>query len=238
SSCEQATVGIRTIMLVLLIASVAVSGVLGQSSFQCPADGFYSDSAQCDKYYDCYNGQVTEKLCSDGLVFDYRQDASLERCEFPFLVPCDGLLQPAQPTGVCYRQNGLFEHEDPANCNQYYECTSGNPVKRDCFIGGVFDPLSGQCLWEASGARTGCGVVRETINGFQCPLEAQHNLEGRPDNVHKVYADLDDCRYFYTCHNGVKPVRNGCPIGTVFNDRTYICDAPENVPECATYYQI
>jgi len=246
-SCAWKTLGTRhhlrdanndVIMLVhnvVLCATIAVTGVFGQA-FQCPGDGFYPDNNSCDKYYDCYNGVAKEKLCPDGLVFDYRQEASLERCEFPFLVPCDGPTQPPKPSGVCLRQNGLFWHEDATVCDKYYECTGGVPVPKTCFIGGVFNPDTGVCDWETAGTRTGCVKHRETVNGFTCPEEAQPDLVGGPGYYHKLYPDLDDCRYFYTCHNGQNPVRNGCLIGTVFNDKTLTCDSPENVPECANYY--
>lgn len=192
----------------------------------------------CDGYFDCYNGVATPKLCADGLVFDYRKDPSMERCEYPFLVPCDGQTQPPQPTGVCNRQNGLFAHEDTTVCNKYYECTHGVGVSKTCFTGGVFDIATGICEWEASGVRTGCVKHKESLNGFTCPDEAQPDLVGGPGFANPRYADLEDCRYYYTCHAGVTPVRNGCIIGTVFNDVTLSCDSPDNVPACSQYYLV
>merc|ERR1719370_655709 len=75
-----------------------------------------------------------------------------------------------------------------------------------------------------------------SVNGFTCPEAPQHDPNGGPDYHHKLYADPDDCRYFYTCQNGVTPVRNGCPVGTVFDSHGLVCNSPEAVPECATYY--
>ena len=31
---------------------------------------YIADSDQCDKYYKCEDGELTEELCPDGLVFD------------------------------------------------------------------------------------------------------------------------------------------------------------------------
>lgn len=64
----------------------------------------------------------------------------------------------AQPAGIeCPRQNGYFEHEDPSNCNQYYECSNGGAVLRTCSTGLVFDEFTGTCQWDHAGYRTGCG---------------------------------------------------------------------------------
>jgi len=225
---------------ITLITTLAISGVLGQATFQCPSKGYFADSEQCDKYYDCYSGVAEEKLCPDGLVFDYRQESSLERCEYPFLVACQGTMRAANPLPTtqleCPRQNGLFEHEDPTNCMDYYECTGGKPVKKTCFIGGVFDEFSGVCHWAASGLRTGCEDKKKSVNGFVCPNEPQLDINGGPNYAHGRYADPDDCRFFFTCQNGVNPVRNGCTLGLVFNDVTFQCDDPRNVAACEYYY--
>ena len=40
------------------------------SAQSCPEpDGLYPDSRQCDKYIECNDGEPTEKLCPDGLIF-------------------------------------------------------------------------------------------------------------------------------------------------------------------------
>ena len=57
--------------------------------FNCPPDdGYYRDPVQCDKYYDCYRGEVTEKLCPDGLVFDDSIAPRVAQCNYPFLITC------------------------------------------------------------------------------------------------------------------------------------------------------
>ncbi|KAG6438545.1 hypothetical protein O3G_MSEX000056, partial [Manduca sexta] len=53
----------------------------------CPEDGFFADAEQCDKYYECRNGEIIEKLCPDGMVFnDY--DPLDEKCDLPFNLDC------------------------------------------------------------------------------------------------------------------------------------------------------
>lgn len=210
------------------------------AQFQCPAeDGFYPDNKQCDKYYDCYRGTMTEKLCPDGLVFDVAQAPKVEQCNYPFLVECPegSTLQIAQPAGIeCPRQNGYFEHEDPSNCNQYYECTNGGAVLRTCSTGLVFDEFTGTCQWEHAGYRTGCGKRVEVLpDGFSCPNETQVHTNGQALD-HTRHLKPTDCRFFYICNEGKYPREVGCPQGTVFNDATLNCDDPRNVPGCEGYY--
>lgn len=55
---------------------------------QCPEpDGYFADAEQCDKYYQCASGAITEKLCPDGMVFnDYSHE--YEKCDLPFNIDC------------------------------------------------------------------------------------------------------------------------------------------------------
>lgn len=55
---------------------------------ECPEpNGYFADGYQCDKYYECVNGAITEKLCPDGMVFnDY--NIQVEKCDLPFNIDC------------------------------------------------------------------------------------------------------------------------------------------------------
>lgn len=55
---------------------------------KCPEPyGFFADAEQCDKYYACVDGEMTEKLCPDGMVFnDY--SPTDEKCDLPFNIDC------------------------------------------------------------------------------------------------------------------------------------------------------
>lgn len=223
--------------IVLALCAALVSS----QAFQCPPeDGFYRDHVQCDKYFDCYRGAMTEKVCPDGLVFDASLGSRVEQCNYPFIVECpvDATLQPPQPNGIeCPRQNGYFEHEDPATCHQYYECVGGVFVKRSCPTGLVFDEFTGTCQWEHTGVRAGCGARVEVLeDGFRCPNATQVHTNGQALD-HARYIKPDDCRFFYICKEGKYPSVTGCPEGTVFNDLTLNCDDPLNVPGCENYYE-
>ena len=67
---------------------VSRSKVRAQDSDACPEpDGFFADAEQCDRYYECTDNVLTEKLCPDGQVF---ADLGIERCDYPFNVDCTG----------------------------------------------------------------------------------------------------------------------------------------------------
>lgn len=55
---------------------------------QCPEPyGYFADAEQCDKYYQCSDGAITEKLCPDGMVFnDFSHE--YEKCDLPFNIDC------------------------------------------------------------------------------------------------------------------------------------------------------
>jgi hypothetical protein len=66
---------------------------LGQSTFRCPEkDGFFEDTIQCDKYYDCFDGIAEDRLCEDGLVFD-PFSRKREPCDHYFNVDCGDRLE-------------------------------------------------------------------------------------------------------------------------------------------------
>lgn len=182
---------------------------------------------------------MTEKLCPDGLVFN-NQSTRNEQCDYPFAVVCpEGFIQQApQSVGIeCPRRNGYFEHEDISNCKEYYQCTEGVPALYSCDDGLVFDEFTGVCQWEHTGVRTGCTTrVQVLDDGFSCPNATQVHTNGHVLD-HARYIKPDDCRSFYICLDGKTPILNGCPEGTVFNDLTLNCDAPENVEGCEQYYE-
>ncbi|XP_050692010.1 protein obstructor-E-like [Eriocheir sinensis] len=223
-----------------LVLLLFIGAAAAQSNFQCPPDdGYYADNQQCDKYYDCYRGTMTEKLCPDGLVFDHTLSPAVEQCNYPFIVECPegSSFQTPKPSGIeCPRMNGYFEHEDPSNCGEYYECTGGIPVLRTCADGLVFDELTGTCQWAHAGFRQGCVKKQEVLpDGFSCPNDTQIHTNGQQLD-HSRYLKPNDCRFFYVCVDGKHPREVGCPVGQVFNDLTLLCDAPENVAGCENYY--
>src|SRR5438046_752330 len=72
-------------------------------------------------------------------------------------------------------------------------------------------------------------------DGFTCPDEEVLGPNGRP-LPHPTFPHPDDCQQFYICRNAVDPQPGSCPPGTVYNDISYRCDDPENVPGWSENY--
>jgi hypothetical protein len=201
---------------------------------ECPEEnGFFADAIQCDRYYECQDGVVSEKLCKDGLVFD----ASSEKvavCSFPFSINCTGRpeLQPAQSvTKFCPRENGYFADPDPSVCDVFYFCVNGNPNRLTCPGGLVFDPSLGQCGWTHLVKREGCKAKNEF--DFECPQE------DIATSVPSRHLDEKSCTEFYLCISGT-PRKSGCEDGLVYNDDLKACNRQTTLPEedpCFNYYE-
>lgn len=222
--------------ITVLLFSSLIAGSLGQSNFKCPErDGFFEDSVQCDKYYDCYDGVAEEKLCPDGLIFDPFSNKR-EPCDHYFNVDCGdrrNLQEPKGNSDLCPRLNGFFAHPNPSVCHLFYVCVDGIAEEYTCSSGLWFDDFKGICNWPEVTGREECkpeSYALETSSGFLCDKKADSF------DPHPKVADSNDCAKFFVCLNGVFPREQGCELGLVFNDNTQQCDAPENVPECKDYY--
>merc|ERR1712071_283381 len=76
---------------------------------------------------------------------------------------------------------------------------------------------------------------RDLEDGFSCPLEKQFNPDGTAE-AHPRYPHPTNCQKFYICLNGITPRETGCATGEVYNSDSKQCDQPENVEDCATWY--
>uniref|UniRef100_A0A0K8TBE4 Putative chitinase 3 n=2 Tax=Lygus hesperus TaxID=30085 RepID=A0A0K8TBE4_LYGHE len=204
----------------------------GELTDECPEpNGYFADGYQCDKYYECKDGAITEKLCPDGMVFnDY--SIQYEKCDLPFNIDCSqrSLMQDPKPSTHCPRQNGYFAHEDVKICDKFYFCVDGKFNMITCPSGLVYNEKTGICTWPDEAKKKHCSS-QEVFN-FECP-----KVDEKRAQQHPRYPDPEDCQFFYVCINGEVPRRNGCKIGQVFNEATGSCDWPRNVPECKEWYK-
>merc|ERR1712168_785165 len=226
-SLKMWTVGVVTCLLV-----ASATAQQSDIALDCPSpNGYFADAVQCDKYYDCNEGVLTEKMCDDGMAFN-DLNPRVEKCDFLFQVDCQGRpeLQPAQSSANCPRANGYFPDADPTNCGQFYYCAAGQGSKITCPTGLVFSEKSGNCVWPATAGREGCTANK--VHNFTCPSTGFDPLV----DLHPRFPDPTDCQYFYVCLNGKEPRRNGCTFGQVFSSETNACSSPKEVPECADYY--
>uniref|UniRef100_A0A182K5K0 Chitin-binding type-2 domain-containing protein n=1 Tax=Anopheles christyi TaxID=43041 RepID=A0A182K5K0_9DIPT len=230
--------------LPILLAVVLVCSAADESDdyfeFTCPKpDGQFPDPYQCDKYYECNDGRVSENLCPDGLVFNPASKL-VNKCDQVFNVDCGDRkeLQKPKPIGVCPRQNGFFAHPDESICNTFYNCINGREIEMTCVAGLHFNEPTGTCVWPEMANREGCGsnANKKLNDGFQCPKNAQKMDKNGQIIVHPNYAHPDDCQRFYICLNGVEPRLGTCEQGKVYNEDLERCDDPENVTGCEDWY--
>ncbi|XP_008480568.1 protein obstructor-E-like [Diaphorina citri] len=226
-------------LLVLSLISLAQS----QVAFKCPVDklknSYYPDSIQCDLYYHCSDGQlVEEKLCPDGLLFDDSNPAH-ERCDTNVNVECGERteLQEPKPTKGCPRANGFFRHYDEKVCDKFVNCVDGVPNELPCPPGLIYDDSVSSCAWPSENTRKDCTVTKKDTltDGFSCPDGEVMGPNGRP-LPHPTFPHPEDCQKFYICRNGVQAQYGSCPAGSVYNEESFKCDEPENVPGCENWF--
>jgi len=230
-----------TMMYTITVFVIAVTATLTCSQFVCPKkNGLFKDEYQCDKYYECKNGVAREKLCDDGLVFDPSKRSNANRCQSSLAVDCTGReqLQPARPSGVCPRRNGVFEHPDPTVCHVMVSCIGGVPTVISCPADLIFDIKTGVCGWPKDIQREGCRRREGSLSdGFKCPLEKQHSYYGDLV-IHSRYPFPNDCQKFYICMNGITPRVHSCTAGLAFNPKTIECEKPSTFnSRCNSDYQ-
>nr|CAD7453183.1 unnamed protein product [Timema tahoe] len=133
---------------------------------QCPEpNGYFADAFQCDKYYECLDGAITEKLCPDGMVFnDFSSE--YEKCDLPFNIDCSQRpeRQEPQPTLNCPRKNGYFAHQDVDICDKFYFCVDGKFNMITCPDGLVYNDKTGICTWPDEAKKKGCSSKGTTSN--------------------------------------------------------------------------
>ncbi|ROT69666.1 putative peritrophin-44-like [Penaeus vannamei] len=181
----------------------------------CPSpNGYFADSVQCDKYYDCVDDVLTEKLCPDGMAFN-DLNPRIEKCDFTF-------QNRPSPRGVP-RQNGYFPHPDPKTCNKFYYCAAGAGSLITCPDGLVFSLKTGNCVWpDAAGRGTPtrasptpttaststCASTARTPGGTDAPSGRSSTPSPRPATRPRRFPECADYysqyfdEYFQTLSSG------------------------------------
>merc|ERR1712154_25751 len=156
----------------------------------------------------------------------------------------------------CPEPNGLFA--DKEQCDLYYHCEDGISESILCPDGLLFDdsirnhekcvlPHGVDCgareFVQASDEAKKCGgeggdesgTKLKTVEGFTCPGKEQIGPQGLLQ-AHPIFPHPHDCQFFFTCFFGKDPNKFGCPKGEVFNAESLTCKDPEEVPDCACWY--
>nr|XP_018906537.1 PREDICTED: chondroitin proteoglycan-2-like [Bemisia tabaci] len=232
-------------ILAVGLLSLCLAEVISQqqAAFKCPdtvKTGYYPDPVQCDLYYRCVGGQAEERLCPDGLLFD-DSNPSHERCDTPVNVDCADRteLQEPKPSKGCPRANGFFRHPDPLVCDKFVNCIEGAMNELPCPPGLIYDDTASTCAWPHESTRLDCTNVKSKKqvleDGFSCPDGEIMGPNGRT-LPHPTFPHPENCQKFYICRNGVIPQYGSCAGGQVYNEETFKCDEPENVPGCENWF--
>jgi len=217
--------------------------------FECPElNGLFADKEQCDLYYVCINGTADAVLCEDGYLFD---DSIInhEKCVLPHNVDCrDREFVQARAEGIddrCERSNGFFNHKDESVCDIFYQCDKGVAHEMPCAFPLIFDVAIAACVraeFASPDARqcNGDGFDDKSklkiVDGFQCPGKEVIGPTGLLQ-AHPIFPHPTDCQFFFTCFFGKDPNKFGCTKGEVFDADTQVCKKPEDVPDCACWYE-
>ncbi|XP_059047489.1 protein obstructor-E-like [Achroia grisella] len=185
-------------------------------------------SGSCDRYNECVNGAIEEKLCPDGLRFNPSVRPDVYPCQYPSEVPCleRSSLQPAQPTADCPHQFGLFKLGDARNCSGFRNCVNGVGFDLTCPEGLAFSSESYRCEWPDEVAD--CDA--EAFLGFRCP-EVPVSRELGPPVGYRYYRSDTNCQKYFICIEN-RPRALSCGGDSAFDELTSTCVSADEVSSC------
>jgi len=150
-------------------------------------------------------------------------------CSYPAEVECGSRArtQPAKATNDCPHQYGMYRTGSSDQCGSYINCVAGVANINECPDGLAFNEQTARCDWPDQ--VPSCDAVNYLR--FSCP-----GVRVEADLGHPRYSDPADCRKFYVCIENTRPRAFSCGVGFVFNPDLGVCDEPDNVPQCRSYY--
>ncbi|CAG7829614.1 unnamed protein product [Allacma fusca] len=114
----------------------------------CPdskQNGQFSHPKYCDKYLNCWEGDMVIGQCPSGLVFNEKNGA----CDYPSNVNCSGRedSRPTMPGNtLCPRPSGTFG--SPTNCSEFIVCQGGIGSVYSCPPGLYYSNDQGICTYK------------------------------------------------------------------------------------------
>jgi len=245
----------RFSLLVVLLALAAAKA--DQQQIKCPQSGLhlYPDENNCNKYYECYYGQLNNITCEK----DYLYNEVYRWCDFPDHVECGSRLVCEGDGTDCYEHHidnniptsspddgfdcpepqGFFA--DDKNCAKYWQCSNNVAIHHTCDTKGgiqlLYRPSNIQCDYPE---RVDCGnrpICEDVENDENCN---RHTTTPKPitpcdgipcDHGDGFYPEGDCVQCFCRCSGGVH-YETCCQPGLFFNPAIEECDWPYNINGC------
>ncbi|XP_025154073.1 mucin-2-like isoform X2 [Harpegnathos saltator] len=204
---------------------------------KCPPKGsskraMLPHECQCDKYYECRDGDMILRKCPSGMHYDYIR----EICDLPKLVNCvrpiPTTMVMSVPTTVsydeCSSENEGQRYQDESSCTTYYECVNKQKVLKYCAPGLHFNVTLQLCEYpekecaiitptSPGTSTTRITVTTESTSTNACPPKGSKKEVRLP---HECF-----CSDYYECDDGLQ-VRKSCPSGLNYDYIWEICDEP------------
>jgi len=230
------------IVVLAIFAAAVTSGAIIRSNLKVPYSAvgecpekeelgiptYLPDSNNCTIYYECSNGHAIPNVCPGELLWN----TDLNTCDFPNNVDCEKgeskkakIVHPLTVVGECPINEGLPTFlPDSEDCQVYYECSNGVPIKFTCKDNLVWNTVLNTCDFPKN---VNCNKEKskkqKSIHPYkpvgECPV---------PQGSLPVYLpDSDDCSIFYECDAAGTPVQKECMPGLEFNPTTHVCEFPQ-----------
>ncbi|XP_030745408.1 probable chitinase 10 [Sitophilus oryzae] len=216
--------------------NIVNQGVSSLSRFCLKDTGLFPGSS-CQKYVNCWNGNVVEQDCPGNLLFN---PVTLN-CDHPFNVKCDlisnnatenlnnNIIQQVEENKpidnvsqtisnpinqnlanlrrFCLKETGLYPG---SSCNKFVNCWNGNAIEQECPTGLYFSK-SGFCDYPEN---VNCGPENNNkeFKNSLCPEE------------HGIYRNDTFCDKYYVCAFGRVATQYQCPEGFSFSQNLGVCD--------------
>lgn len=191
---------------------------------ECPSKGSgrrLPHECQCDRFYECHDGDKILRTCPKGLHYDRVRMV----CDVPSVVKCErstpAAAVPSAYTTISYEcsdeENGRrYQHE--TSCTSYYECRDRRKVLKHCAPGLHFNVSLQICEYPEKECQISTPKLPDPPTSVKTTPGIRTTTESRPSNVcppkgsnERVQLPHEcSCTNYYECVDG-KQVRRSYP---------------------------
>ncbi|XP_047996188.1 chondroitin proteoglycan-2-like [Leguminivora glycinivorella] len=203
-------------VLALFCALALVSAELNENG--CPINPYVDilkPHPNCNKYYQCVQGELVERPCASDLLFN----EETQECDWAINVDCGN--RPINPDGSGESGNNSNASGDSSDSGKDSSASS-NESGNSNSNGESSESDKKNSSSDESGNDSG----NNSGDGNGNPSEAAEIC--RAKNSDEVLVPHENCNQFYKCAHGV-PVPQDCYGNLLYNIEKEECDWPENV---------